>query len=145
MSIDYAGWKVRPTIYQGLRMRSRLEATWAAFFDACGWRWEYEPETFGGWAPDFLLFGKSDTYVEVKPIHVFDEQVAAKIAANLPHGVEGLLLGQGPVSDDALGWFVSGGLDARRRLMPASGAYVLWARAKNAVQFLPPPGVGETP
>ena len=43
MSIDYAGWKVRPVMYQGLRMRSRLEATWAAFFDACGWRWEYEP------------------------------------------------------------------------------------------------------
>jgi hypothetical protein len=31
------------TEYAGARFRSRLEARWAAFFDLCGWRWEYEP------------------------------------------------------------------------------------------------------
>ena len=31
------------TFYKGYRFRSRLEARWAAFFDLCKWRWEYEP------------------------------------------------------------------------------------------------------
>ena len=33
-----------PTVYKGYRFRSRLEARWAVFFDACGAKWEYEPE-----------------------------------------------------------------------------------------------------
>lgn len=32
------------TIYKGYRFRSRLEARWAVFMDACGADWEYEPE-----------------------------------------------------------------------------------------------------
>ena len=32
------------TEYNGYRFRSRLEVRWAVFFDACGIRWEYEPE-----------------------------------------------------------------------------------------------------
>ena len=33
-----------PTLYGGVRFRSRLEARWAAFFfDVAGWSWEYEP------------------------------------------------------------------------------------------------------
>ena len=31
------------TEYKGYLFRSRLEARWAVFFDACGVRWEYEP------------------------------------------------------------------------------------------------------
>jgi hypothetical protein len=34
------------TEYKGYRFRSRLEARWAVFFDACGIKWEYEPEGF---------------------------------------------------------------------------------------------------
>lgn len=65
-----------PTEYKGYRFRSRLEARWAVFFDACRVSWEYEPEGFllpNGqlYLPDFLLHGcdgrsPSDLYVEVK-------------------------------------------------------------------------------
>ena len=68
--------KAIETEYKGYRFRSRLEARWAVFFDACGVRWEYEPEGFdlgGGmyYLPDFLLHDVDgrvggDLYVEVK-------------------------------------------------------------------------------
>lgn len=58
------------THYAGARFRSRLEARWAAFFDLCGWRWEYEPPEEDGWIPDFALIGAKDVVkVEVKPIN----------------------------------------------------------------------------
>jgi len=66
----------RPTTYNGVRMRSRLEAAYAEQFDAFGWRWEYEPECFaspaGQYLPDFRVWpGFYDeagpTYIEVKP------------------------------------------------------------------------------
>lgn len=60
--------KAHPTTYAGVNFRSRLEATWAAFFDLCGWGWEYEPFDLEGWTPDFLLKGASPCLVEVKPI-----------------------------------------------------------------------------
>jgi len=60
-----------PKFYKGLRFRSHLEATWAAFFDLAGWKWEYSPgdvSTKTGWCsprekplchviwrPDFLV------------------------------------------------------------------------------------------
>lgn len=44
-----------PTVYAGVQMRSRLEATWAAFFDQMGWKWSYEPVDLDGWIPDFVL------------------------------------------------------------------------------------------
>lgn len=57
------------TRYRGVYFRSRLEARWAAFFDAAGWSWEYEPFDTAGWIPDFVLKGKKRTaLVEVKPI-----------------------------------------------------------------------------
>lgn len=58
-----------PTMYNGVQFRSRLEARWAAFFDLCGWQWEYEPFDLNGWIPDFVLSRHSGgkTLVEVKP------------------------------------------------------------------------------
>ena len=52
--------KAIETEYKGYKFRSRLEAKWAVFFDACGVYWEYEPEgyDFGNglyYLPDFLL------------------------------------------------------------------------------------------
>ena len=38
--------KVIQTEYKGYLFRSRLEARWAVFFDACGVDWEYEPEGY---------------------------------------------------------------------------------------------------
>ena len=57
-----------PTTYAGIRFRSRLEATWAAFFTAVNWPWEYEPLDYDGYIPDFLLtLGRGQVLVEVKP------------------------------------------------------------------------------
>ena len=68
--------KVIETEYKGYLFRSRLEARWAVFFDACGVRWEYEPEGYvlnNGqcYLPDFLLHDVDgrvggDLHVEVK-------------------------------------------------------------------------------
>jgi hypothetical protein len=61
--------KAIPTTYAGVNFRSRLEARWAAFFDLCGWKWEYEPFDLEGWAPDFLLKSPCcDVLAEVKHI-----------------------------------------------------------------------------
>lgn len=64
------------TEYNGFLFRSRLEARWAVFFDACGVNYEYEPEGYrlsNGllYLPDFLLHGVDgrdggDLFVEVK-------------------------------------------------------------------------------
>jgi len=68
-----------PTLYAGVRFRSRLEARWAAFFNLVGWRWEYEPLDLRGWIPDFALLGASATImtlVEVKPVASISENAA---------------------------------------------------------------------
>ena len=77
------------TFYKGYRFRSRLEARWAVFFDACGVKWEYEPEGFDlgnglYYLPDFLLHGlvgrvEGDLWVEVKG--QMSEESARKILA----------------------------------------------------------------
>ena len=58
----------RPTTYNGIRMRSRLEASFAERLDAVGAPWQYEPQCFaspeGQYLPDFVVDGE---YVEIKP------------------------------------------------------------------------------
>jgi len=81
--------KAIETTYKGYRFRSRLEARWAVFFDACGYQWEYEPEGFevGGiyYLPDFRIFGKDDNgdynvfWIEVKPIGMMSREEHEKI------------------------------------------------------------------
>lgn len=62
----------RPTTYNGIRMRSRTEATFAAFLDRVGYVWEYEPRAFasaeGQYLPDFALpfDSGSPIYIETK-------------------------------------------------------------------------------
>lgn len=71
--------KAIETTYKGYRFRSRLEARWAVFFDACGYQWEYEPEGFdlgGDWyLPDFRITSKQGyiTWYEVKPLASADD------------------------------------------------------------------------
>jgi len=77
------------TFYKGYKFRSRLEARWAVFFDACGVKWEYEPEGFAlgngmYYLPDFLLHGltgrvEGDLWIEVKGR--MTEESARKILA----------------------------------------------------------------
>lgn len=70
-------WQARATTYRTVRMRSRLEALWARYFDEQGWRWEYEPGCFadetGQYLPDFLIGGETSVYVEIKPRFVSEE------------------------------------------------------------------------
>jgi hypothetical protein len=97
------------TEYKGIIFRSRLEATWAVFFDLLGWRWEYEPRDFDGWIPDFALRGENNkiVYVEVKPTFVFLEDVADKMSKATPENTDLLLVGLGPWTEDnvvKIGW-----------------------------------------
>ena len=70
--------KAIQTRYKGYHFRSRLEARWAVFFDALGYRWEYEPEGYkfpdgAHYLPDFKISGvdsNGDSFLfffEVKP------------------------------------------------------------------------------
>lgn len=68
-----------PTTYAGVRFRSRLEATWAAFFDLLEWRWEYEPFDLKGWVPDFVIRGTRNALVEIKPTLEPDAETIKKI------------------------------------------------------------------
>jgi hypothetical protein len=78
--IDYTLIKARPTRYRGIMFRSRLEATWAAFFDQLQWPWEYEPFELNGWLPDFVIKGETkDVLVEVKPTTTPDLDTLEKI------------------------------------------------------------------
>jgi hypothetical protein len=60
---------VLPTMYNGIRYRSRCEARWAVVFDLLGWQHFYEIEGFslpsGPYLPDFFL-PDHDTFFEVK-------------------------------------------------------------------------------
>lgn len=59
-----------PTIYRGIRFRSRLEARWAAVFNVLGWPWRYEPPEIDlhYYIPDFILDWPCPMLVEVKPM-----------------------------------------------------------------------------
>lgn len=77
--------RARPTTYNGIEMRSRLEARVAAFLDSCAIKWEYEPRAFASgrqqYLPDFRFsayvpFNGDDApvYIEVKPSKVDDSR-----------------------------------------------------------------------
>jgi hypothetical protein len=94
--------KGHTTKYKGIRFRSRLEATWAAFFDLLEWKWEYEPVDLNGWVPDFGLIKKDGTffYVEVKPYMIEDDwEKEKKIKIDKPV----LCLNAAPCEDIAWG------------------------------------------
>ncbi len=86
--------KAHPTMYSGVRFRSRLEARWAAFFDLIEWKWEYEPIDLPGWSPDFRVefsCGHSECgpthslLVEVKPYRSI-EDFAGHPCMDYPYG-----------------------------------------------------------
>ena len=101
--------KVIQTEYKGYLFRSRLEARWAVFFDACGVDWEYEPEGYDlgnglRYLPDFLLHGvegrvTGDLYVEVKGN--MTEKDAEKIRRFHENGMPILVVGRIPYGTTA--------------------------------------------
>ena len=93
----------RPTLYRGIKFRSRLEARWAAFFDLVEWRWQYEPVEIDGYNPDFLIEGHpGPIIVEVKPLATITTAQRDSIAPRLARcalalgNAEPLILGLGP-------------------------------------------------
>jgi hypothetical protein len=87
-----------PTRYRGIQFRSRLEATWAAFFDGVHWTWEYEPFDLDGYIPDFVLRFRTPLLVEVKPaITPEDFTRYATALDQTAWDQEALLLGIGPM------------------------------------------------
>lgn len=66
----YQQVKAKPTKYNGVLFRSRLEARWALFFDLAGIRWKYEVQTFNlgnvHYLPDFYL-PALNSWIEIKP------------------------------------------------------------------------------
>jgi hypothetical protein len=79
--------KAKEVEWSGYRFKSRLEATWAVFFEKIGWDWEYEPCAFDGWIPDFKISTydeRINVFIEVKPISELDKDVAAKINSTTP-------------------------------------------------------------
>ena len=86
-------WSI-PDVYKGIRFRSRLEVTWAKFFDVHHVQWAYEPEGFhiGNvyYLPDFYL-PEIKTIVEVKG--VLDATDEAKLGALIqPAASQGIML-----------------------------------------------------
>jgi len=102
-----------PTVYKGRQYRSRLEARWAAFFDLLGWRYEYEPFDRRGWIPDFLLLGRDEVLVEVKPVAEFPWDYAERVIKNSGCEYDVLYLGstnavraiESGLNCDPIGWF----------------------------------------
>lgn len=106
--------QAKPTEYAGVLFRSKLEATWARFFDVIGVAWEYEPTKLPGWIPDFLIDGW--WLAEVKPIPLigFGATLHPPFAKAIRE-FDTVLLGEGP--GDALGLLVrrrQGSVFARR-------------------------------
>ena len=152
--------KSHPTEYAGHTFRSRLEATWAAFFDLCGISWSYEPIDLNGWVPDFALWLDVPVYVEVKPAPLVRDipGLNSAVLQDSGHGFEKakahakdvavLLLGQAP-NDDA-DFFAIGSLmdlpsdpgrgrawfDVHMQLQ-VSGAKAKWGAALAATQWSP--------
>ena len=100
------------TEYKGYKFRSRLEARWAVFFDACGVDWEYEPEGYDlgegvYYLPDFLLHDVklrhnscADLYIEVKG--QMNKEDRLKIQSfGKPFNRPLLVVGNIPFGDDA--------------------------------------------
>lgn len=102
--------KAIQTEYRGCLFRSRLEARWAVFFDACGVEWEYEPEGYDlgsgiYYLPDFLLhnvqlgcFGSGSEYSDIRSLYAevkgqMTQMDSEKIVSFYEKGLTGSLPG----------------------------------------------------
>lgn len=121
-----------PTKYAHQQFRSRLEATWAVFFDLVGWSWKYEPIDLTGYVPDFVLtFPKAPVLVEVKPAFSVAEleTFTGKVEAS-GWDKEALIVGAGPIFEDHTHDFAPLGILAERGLDEDTGKnWWSWGRA----------------
>lgn len=131
--------KAIETKFKGFKFRSRLEAKWAAMFELLGWNWDYEPVDFNGWIPDFVIYGKSPVYVEVKPVIEFPEDVAAELEASGCKD-EMLIVGQNCLIDNDIcfGWLCDIGYDSDQEdheFWWAEAAFGRWLNCNGKIGF----------
>lgn len=136
--------KAIPTFYNNVQFRSRLEARWAAFFDLCGWKWDYEPFDLDGWAPDFkITSGQVVALAEVKPLDAMCVDVDTYFdvfnkAANYSDRYKILLLCDGPVNYLAgVPLCEESELDEFALAIGQVDIEALWREAGNVVQWQP--------
>lgn len=85
--------KAIPTIYNDISFRSKLEASWAKYFDSIDMNWQYEVEGYefidgARYLPDFWM-PECRTFFEVKgPLHEKDMNKMRRLAeAVAPKGI----------------------------------------------------------
>lgn len=139
--------KAIPTVYNHVQFRSRLEARWAAFFDLAGIKWDYEPFDLEGWAPDFMLKGKTKALVEVKPIDFSAieasvyRQARAQAAkayriadmSEPPHAYEIMVIGNGPFVNEGV-WSL-GTMPLERELSSEDVAELFFGRSGQRLDY----------
>jgi len=97
-----------PTLYRGVRFRSRLEARYAAFFDELDWPWEYEPVDADGYIPDFLLdFEPGILLFEVKGMR--EELDGARLKIEMSGWEHEAVVAPGKIEGTLIGSFLSRG------------------------------------
>ena len=108
--------KAVETTYGRTLFRSRLEARYAAFFDALSWQWTYEAAIGHRYLPDFVIGGNAPMVIEVKPAVTAQDysdaitKVALGLENHWTHDI--LIVGLNPVAAS---------LDGCCRLHPAAG------------------------
>lgn len=141
--------KSHPTSYGGVNFRSRLEATWAAFFDLADIPWSYEPLDLNGWVPDFVLYGQ--IAVEVKPVlsmaELPDFQSDIDRIKSCGTKMPTAFVGAEPAHvANRIGWVLSGHdlefpklwfADGELTLATPARTDSLWKQAKNLTQWKP--------
>jgi hypothetical protein len=106
--------KAKETIYNGYKFRSRLEATWAIFFDIMKIKYIYEPEQFlcydqSQYTPDFYLpecycRKIEGVYLEIKPIGWKDDNNYKKRISGAFDDDTGLILMAGDPFESIEEW-----------------------------------------
>jgi hypothetical protein len=146
----------RPTFYNGVRFRSRLEAQWACFFDHAKWIWDYEPMDLAGWTPTFRVEFPcghsecSDSHVLLIDVQPFDDlsQFAGHRCMDFPYGECRKATGEVEtipadasaafgINPDVTYWEMAhgagGGVEAVRDWVPTD-ANELWKAAGNIIR-----------
>jgi hypothetical protein len=144
-----------PAVYNGLMFETELEATWAAFFDLAGWKWDVNPLPLDNWAPDFRVTfpcrhsecgGSHSLLIAVLPIddirgfgshpclgHIYGP---GTYADNMQVHIDaGAAFGSGPaVTRWEMSHGAGGGTETVYNWVPANAnADILWGQAKSLV------------
>ena len=114
--------KVIPTVYKGIKFRSRTEARWAVVFDALDADWEYEPEgldlddvwylpdfvihnfwqcqKIGAKLPGFADYAQENMYIEVKGSNEITREDYIKLSKMFCSRIPLLVVGSVPSGND---------------------------------------------